>query len=412
MRIQALLRHVHALSLSTQSIPTSTRLMAGRLMSTRVREVGEKHTPYGDIGSGHYSDATKGCYDVFDKMSRLVMDSVEHALASRGVSGVATNIPFRIADFGAADAGTSMPLLLEVIKAVHAREPGVAVEVIYEDQPGNDWSSVFKRTQGAIPSDRVAAGVGLTNLENVFVFASGTSFYSQCMPSASVDVAFCSTAMHWLTSCPALIPDALHSACTNDPATQAAFAEQAALDWKRILAARAAELRQGGSMVIANFAKDDQGQFLGTTARTSSMHDNFAKVWAKLVTPEEFDATNFPNQYRSLEACSEPFGGVGGSFEGMKLVDAHTAVVPCPFLDTYLANPNSQSPQEFAETFVPTTRTWSNSTFASGLSSTRPAQEKEALLNQFWGDYIDLVAADPSRHGMDYVHSYLTLQKE
>merc|ERR1711871_1240600 len=145
-------------------------------------------------------------------------------------------------------------------------------------------------------------GAGLEDFENVYVLASGQSFYNQCCASASVDVAFSSTAMHWLSSAPCDIPDALHSACTQDTATKQAYQQQAGLDWAQILSARATELRPGGRLVIANFAVDDTGQFLGSSSRMKeNMHEQFADIWRNLVTPEEFRSTNFPNQYRTLE---------------------------------------------------------------------------------------------------------------
>ena len=59
----------------------------------------------------------------------------------------------------------------------------------------------------------------LLTMENVYAVASGTSFYNQALPNF-VDLAFSATAMHWLSRLPGQIPDALHSACTNDGATR------------------------------------------------------------------------------------------------------------------------------------------------------------------------------------------------
>ena len=62
-------------------------------------------------------------------------------------------------------------------------------------------------------------------------------------------------------------------------------------------------------MVLVNFAKDENGYFLGTSGRVAeSMHHNFANIWRELVTPEEFEATNFPNQ-----VCNE------SNFVGLRL---------------------------------------------------------------------------------------------
>lgn len=376
-----------------------------------VLETSGKHTPYGQLGSGLYSTATRGCFDVMGQLTPLVLEAVDKALHARRLEA-RSGRPFRIADFGTADAGTSMRLVREMVAAVREAEPNAAVEIVYEDQPGNDWASVFKRTQGAISTQ--GATEGLSDLDNCFIFASGTSFYRSCLPAHSVDVAFSSTAMHWLTDLPTAIPDALHSACTNDPAAKAAFAARAAADWQTILAARARELRPGGSLVMANFATDEAGQFLGRTHRMKySMHHMFCEIWRGLVTPEEFEATNFPNEYRSLEACVAPFGPDGkASFHGLQLASAQTNVVACPFLNSYLDGSSGLSAERHALEYIPTTRTWSNSTFLSGLDRRkRSERECEGLVDQLFTDYAAAVAMDPTQHGMDYVHSYLSFEK-
>ena len=39
-------------------------------------------------------------------------------------------------------------------------------------------------------------------------------------------------------------------------------------------------------------------------------------------------------------------------------------------------------------------------------------EDKDAVVERFWGNYVDLVEADPANHGMDYVHCYLVVEKE
>ena len=187
---------------------------------------------------------------------------LENVLANRAERGTASVTPFRLLDLGTADAGTSLALVRDVVKKVREREgEHVPFEVVYEDQTGNDWVSVFRRTQGSIPTEGMVhsssssinpfAGLG----DPVHVLASGTSFYQSCVSPGSVDLALCATAMHWLTRAPNNIPDALHSACTSDSATQTAYRIQAAADWQTILERRAEELKVGGAIVIAQISQ-------------------------------------------------------------------------------------------------------------------------------------------------------------
>lgn len=58
-------------------------------------------------------------------------------------------------------------------------------------------------------------------------------------------------------------------------------------------------------------------------------------------------------------------------------------------------------PPPTVQRFIPTTRTWSNSTYLSALGDHRSAEEKEAIVDEFFGRYEAEVAADPDNHAMD-----------
>lgn len=79
----------------------------------------------------------------------------------------------------------------------------------------------------------------------MFVTTCGTSFYSQCLPPQSVNLAFSSTAMHWLRDKPCSVTGALHHTMITIPEEAEKFKKQAAKDWETILLARAKELAPG-----------------------------------------------------------------------------------------------------------------------------------------------------------------------
>lgn len=305
-----------------------------------------------------------------------------------------------------------MPLMSAVVAQVRAAEGlSTPIVVAYEDQTNNDWNSVFRRVHGQIPSPVESY---LKKDSNVFALAAGTSFYQACFPAGSIDVSFSATAMHWLSSVPCMLPDALHSACSEDSAASSAFAAQAAKDWAHVLKLREAELKVGGQLVVVNFAKDAQGSFLGKSPRMSaSMHHCFAEIWGDLVTPEEFRKTNFPNEYRSLESQAAPFQD--GTLAQMELITAETRLVNCPFYDGFNSSSSSYAfagdAAGHALNYVPTTRTWSNSTFLAGLDGSRSEEEKHALVDELFHRYGERVAASPADHAMDYTHAYLHAEK-
>ena len=61
---------------------------------------------------------------------------------------------------------------------------------------------------------------------------------------------------------------------------------------------------------------------------------------------------------------------------------------------------------------MPTTRTWSNSTFVAGaVASGHAPAEAAAMADEMFARYEARVAEDPNNHAMDYVHSYFHASK-
>lgn len=367
------------------------------------------HTPVGRDGEGAYTAATKGCFDVIHTAAPMVLKEV-------AAQPLRPNQAFHIADYGTADAGTSLGLLTKVVQQVREREANKEVVLHYEDQLGNEWKSVFNHALGF---NKVTDAYGNDidtpyKLGNVFVEACGVGFHSQCYPSNSLDLGVSFTAMHWLSASPSSLrgSDYMHAARCPDGPPEAEML-QAAQDWDSILEARAKELTKGGRFVCVNFCKSKEGYFLGQTDVGESMWDSFQSSWDKLqeeglIEKEERLGVSFPNYYRTTE---EFLAGIEKRSD-LKLVSAEEKIVRCPYREQFVAGKTNMSPQEYAKAMVPTTRTWSHSTFKSGLKASRSDEEKEAILDQFWTNYEELVANAPEKHGMDYVHSYLVMEKK
>ena len=80
---------------------------------------------------------------------------------------------------------------------------------------------------------------------NVFVTACGTNFYSQCLPSQTVNLGFTSTAMHWLHDKPRDVPGVFNHILVEEPETAEKLKRQAAKDWELLLLQRAKEMAPG-----------------------------------------------------------------------------------------------------------------------------------------------------------------------
>merc|ERR1719193_413780 len=140
------------------------------------------------------------------------------------------------------------------------------------------------------------------------------------------------------------------------------------------------------------------------------MHPTFSELWLETAGAEVHRATNFPNEYRTLDACVEPFAlGSKVTAAGLVLESAECDLVECPFLNEWKAG-QVRDAKEHARRFVPTTRTWSNSTFVAGARACgRSPEDAAALVDELFERYSARVAADPDNHAMDYVHSYLRI---
>ncbi|KAI8520586.1 hypothetical protein Bbelb_003400 [Branchiostoma belcheri] len=367
------------------------------------------HVPYGAEGSGFYSDNTIGCYNVIQASIPNVMDAINSMNLDTGRT-------FTIADYGTADGGTSMPMLYQVIKFLRAKYgDALPIHVAYEDQPVNDFKSLFLRLQGLLPMPENNSY--FKDFANTYVTACGTSFYAQSYPPNFVDLGFSATAMHWLQKKPCNLTDALHHTSAGVPQEKQLFAAQAALDWEQNLMHRAKELAPGGHLVIVNFCVDEKGRYLGNTDKKQSMFERMTSLWRKLVeegtiTQEEFVNTTFINYYRSVEEVSAPFKDESSPVRkaGLSLVSVETKVTECPYWARWMREGGDA--KVHAKRFIPTTRTWSNHTFLSGLSDSRSAAEKAAIVDKFFGMYEAEVAAAPADHGMGYVHTFIHIKKD
>ncbi len=288
----------------------------------------------------------------------------------------------------------------------------------YTYKRSNEWQSVFNHALG-LKSVSDAYGKPISNpysLQNVYIEACGVGFHNQCYPTNSIDFGVSFTAMHWLSRFPSSLRGNkyMHAArCDTSPLPEK---EQAAEDWKAILKAREKELVTGGRFVCVNFCKDSKGQFLGQTDVGESMWDSFQSSWDKLKEQDLIDederlGVSFPNYYRTKEEFLEGIEADKDISSSLKVVSIEERVVRCPYRELYNSGKSGKSPREYAEWYVPTTKTWSHSTFKSALKAERSEDEKESIMSQFWENYMALVAENPEVHGMDYVHAYIVFEK-
>lgn len=350
-------------------------------------------------GGGYYSLSTK---DVIDAVTPMVLRAIEAMRPDAGTT------PFTLADMGCADGGTSLSMVRAAIAALRAAAPQRPVAVVYTDQPRNDYNALFRLVQGAGENDP-----SRPEWDGVHVFASATSFYRQILPPETLDLGFSATAMHWLSRKPCDISTHVHAVGAR-ASERAAFAEQGRRDWQTILLRRAAELKSGGRLVFANFCVDQAGRYLGHTGGVD-MFDSFDAIWRGLledgtISRDEYSAMTLPQYYKTVAEFRGPLDDPGDPVHraGLRLEQIETRVTPCPYAAEFRRHGDAAA---FARSYIPTLRSWTESTFHQALLPDRPAEQRSSIIKLFYDTYEARVRDNPEGHAMDYVHAFMTIAK-
>ncbi len=349
--------------------------------------------------AGGYSLATLGAKHVIDNAWQRMHEAVE-ALPS------ADNRPFVMTDMGTADGGTSLAMIGQALELVRDRQPSRSLWMVYCDQPGNDYNALARNVYG---EDSPLAGIA-----DCHVTMSATSFYRQIVPDGSLDLGFSATAMHWLSDKPADIDGHIHMTGAEG-VELAAFRDQGHRDWRAILSHRARELAPGGRLVLVNFGKDEAGRYLGNTEGVH-MFDCFNALWQRFlddghIEADEYRAMTLPQYYNTIEEFSAPLTDADEAVHqaGLRLESIESRVTPCPYRVAFEAEGDAA---KFARAYIPTLRSWTQSTFFGALSPARPEEERRALIDAYYAAYETMVREAPQGHGMDYVHIYMTIRKD
>ena len=167
-----------------------------------------------------------------------------------------------------------------------------------------------------------------------FASAVGRSFYSQILPSNSVNLGWSSWAIQWLSRVPAVIDDHLQVAYCADDSVRAAYVKQAAHDWHEFIAFRGRELCPGGRLVVTTMAIGDDGEF-GYRPLLSAMMDALAELAVDgLITADEVSRMCVPTVGRRAADFRAPFAP-SGRFERLEIEHLEVFDAADRFWDRY-----------------------------------------------------------------------------
>ena len=354
-------------------------------------------------GAGYYSAKTAGAKNAIDKTQKVIENAIK-TISSTDI--------LRFADFGSADGGTSQEMWSNIIKLIRETGDNRQIEILYTDLASNDFSTLFKMMQGMHGNTNIAFQ---KNFSNIYVHGCGTGFHDQLMANNSLTLGFSATAMHYVSERPCLIKNHVHMTGANESEKQL-FKDQAYKDWETILLNRSKELIKGGRFVCINFGIDEKGRCLGNTG-DHVMFNNFSKNWKFLedqgvISKQEFINATFTQHYRTVEEFKKPFVDPNSSVfkSGLKLKLCETMITECPYKINYLNNKKSMTSKDYANTLIPTMRSWSETVFKNALIN-RNETEINEIVDKFYNLYIEEVSKDPEGHAMDYVHIIMDIEK-
>ena len=98
---------------------------------------------------------------------------------------------FTFSDMGTADGGTSLKMVEKFIHALQKKVPGISINIVYTDQPKNDFNGLVQTVLGL---GHFSSYLERTN--NVYPLFSANSFYKQILPDYTLDFGFSAAAMH------------------------------------------------------------------------------------------------------------------------------------------------------------------------------------------------------------------------
>ncbi|MGV0744495.1 SAM-dependent methyltransferase [Mycolicibacterium sp. XJ870] len=232
--------------------------------------------------------------------------------AARAVPLPAAPNPIVIADYGSGDGHNAMQPIGAAITAVRGRtRPEHSILVTHTDTPGNDFTTMFHNLSDDPDSY-------LRKDSATYTSAVGRSYYTQILPSNSVNLGWSAWAILRLGEVPMPVTDHIVVAYSTDAQVRAAYARQAAFDWHEFVAFRGRELSPGGRLVVLTMALGEDGDF-GYRALFGAIMDTLRELAANgVVRPDEMARMTLPLVGRRAADFAAPFAP-SGRFERLSI---------------------------------------------------------------------------------------------
>ena len=293
--------------------------------------------------------------------------------------------PIVIADYGASTGHNSLLPICAAVAVLRKRtRPEHSVLVAHTDVADNDFTVLFQ-TLEEDPDSYLKKDAAS------FASAVGRSFYTQILPSNSVNLGWTSWAIQWLSRIPATVPDHLLVAYSADEDVKAAYAKLAAFDWHEFVAFRGRELCPGGRVVVMTMAIGDDGEF-GYRPLFRGMVDELADLVAQgLVTEDEMRRMCIPTFSRRAADFLSPFAPKG-RFERLEVEHLNVFDAEDRFWTQYEVDRDAKA---FGAQWAAFARASVFPTMAAALDGGRTDPRSAEFMNRLEAGVAARMAAEP-----------------
>lgn len=315
----------------------------------------------------------------------------------------------KVVDFGCGQGVSTVEVARAAVDAYRGRHPDAPIAICHADQPGNDWNALFEHATGP-------AGY-LGGRKGVRAKAAAGSFYDVMTTERSVDLATCFVASHWLSHAHRLLsPNTLWFADLTGEA-RAEMARFARQDWIRFLRCRAAELRQGGYLLVSTLgAVPDETETNGIAVSGRGLYRAMYRIAQEmadegLLDREVLDGFVFSLWFLSTDEAREPLENDPALAELFEIEDIRTEPTPVNPDDLFIDE--ISNPREYARLYTGYTRAFADSTLHTQLFEPSADSPKEAdrLADEFFDRFEHLYQAFPGKFSCELWHLTVLLRR-
>lgn len=281
-----------------------------------------------------------------------------------------------LADYGCADGQNSMGWIR--LAAAKAKERCQRLEITFSDQSAENEQVLRK----ALATDQE---FWECNTHLSFNYKAG-SFFQQILPDNSIDIAFSSTAIHWLSP----VSSSFNTSLVEESAQKVEIQNHASKDLFLFYQARKNELKPHGYLVLSNIGEHQGGEYIAK---------NHIQALHSLAAEMQIENMSIPIYLRTLSELVLPLNRLG-----LKQLYAEEVVIPCSYYAEYMAE--SQSHQDASHEFG---KQMANSCKAWGYSSVERASNQNRA-QEFFNQLAMQFANDPLHYKMDFIVHHLVVQ--